>query len=138
MDRDEIYEAVTEALEDGLSGMKDETVAEISEGLSEMVSEALAECLSALQFKLTDGTVITAKPRMKLKNSEGDKLLVCYGGLRVNKCTYNGGPEGYALWVQTRISSWDIAAFYQEKADAVAALEKVRAAMESGVEFFSL
>ncbi|MBQ8850561.1 MAG: hypothetical protein IJ011_09540 [Clostridia bacterium] len=138
MDRDELYEVLNEVLEEKMCELRDDTVSEISEGLGEIVSEALSECLSSLEFRLSDGTLVVPKQRMKLQSPEGDKLIVCYGGLRVDKCKWNGAPEGWALWVQTRISSWDVIAVYPEKSDAVEALKRVKAAMESGAEIFEL
>jgi hypothetical protein len=89
-------------------------------------------------FSLPDGTVVTPAPRLKLLTPDREKMLCCYGGLRVDKCKYNGGPEGYALWVQTRACSWDIAAFYGDKGAATEALLKVKSAMEEKLEFFEL
>lgn len=138
MDRDELYEVLYEVLEEKMCELRDETVAEISEGLTEIVAEAVNECLSSLEFCLSDGTKVTTKPKMKLLSPEKDKLLLCYGGLRVDKGNWNGAPDAWLLWVQTRISCWDIIASYAEKEDAIAALERVRSAMENGVETLEL
>ena len=131
---DEIMDMVREAVEEASSDMSVQLTAE----LQDVVAQAVNETLSEMEFRLSDGTVISPAPRLKLLCSDRQKMLCCYGGLRVDKCKYNGGPEGYALWVQTRACSWDIAAFYEENDDARAALLAVKDAMERKLEFYEL
>ena len=66
---------------------------------------------------------------MKLLSPDKTKLLLCYGGLRV---------DGRSLIVQTRISCWETIAVYQSKEDAVEALLKVKKAMDAGAVSFEL
>lgn len=136
--RDELYDMLTELMEEKLCDFKSEAIAEISEAFTEIVSETVAECLSNIEMHLPDGTMVTPRKKLKLLSPEKDKLIVCYGGLRVDKGKWNGAPDGWLLWVQTRISSWDIIATYHEKNDAIAALEKVKSAMENGIEILEL
>ena len=131
---DEIMDMVREAIEEASADMSTQLTAEIQD----VVAQAVNETLSEMEFRLSDGTVISPAPRLKLLCSDRQKMLCCYGGLRVDKCKYNGGPEGYALWVQTRACSWDIAAFYEDSEAATEALLRVKGAMEGKLEFFEL
>ena len=131
---DEIMDMVREAMDE----MSCEINAQLSAELQDVVAQAVNETLSGMEFRLSDGTVVTPAPRLKLLSDHKKKLLCCYGGLKVEKCKYNGGPEGYALWVQTRACSWDIAAFYEDSDAATAALLKVKGAMEGKLEFFEI
>ena len=133
-----LREAIDEVLEEKLSELKDEITCEVSAELQDVVAQAVNETLSEMEFRLPDGAVIIPAPRLKLLTADRKKMLCCYGGLRVDKCNYQGGPEGYALWVQTRACSWDIGAFYEKKEDAMAALLAVKAAMEKKLEFIEL
>ena len=131
---DEIVEIVREALDE----VKGDLSTELSAELQDVVAQAVNETLSEMEFHLSDGTVVTPAPRLKLLSADKSKLLSLYGGLKVDRCKYNGGPDGYALWVQTRACSWDIAAFYEDREDAMRALLSVKNAMENKLEFFEL
>ena len=135
---DEIMDMVREALDESLMEKLDELSSEISAELQDVVAQAVNEALSEMEFRLSDGTVVTPAPRLKLLSADKSKMLSLYGGLKVEKCKYNGGPDGYELWVQTRACSWDIAAFYEDREDAMRALLSVKNAMENKLEFFEL
>ena len=61
--------------------------------------------------------MIQTRQKTKVLSPDKKKLLICYGGLKV---------DGSCLIVQTRISSWDTLYAYDSEADAIAALEKVK------------
>lgn len=127
-DQEAFAEEIIDRLEDTLTG-----------SMPEMISEALSECLSQYRFRLPDGTEILPPSRLRLMNPEGTKQLVCWGGLRIADTTrYRGVAPGWALEVQTRISSWEIIAVYPEKHKAADALKTVAAAMEEGKSFLQL
>ncbi len=97
--------------------------------VQDTLSEALAESLSHFELACPDGSVLRPRQQMKVLSPDKSKLLLCYGGLRV---------DGTSLLVQTRISCWDRIASYQTREEAVAALAKVRKAMEDGLTVFEL
>ncbi len=136
--KEAIGSVIEETLEEKLSDFKDDFVDEISDDLSDLIEAALSECLSDFEFHLSDGTVVKHRSRMKLLSPDKTKLLLCYGGLKVDKCKWNGAPKGWALWVQTRSCSWDVIAMYSEKEDAIAVLQKVKDAMENKIDLFEL
>lgn len=128
--------ALLEELTDELERMMDDV---LSANLPELLKESLEECLAEWTFHLPDGTRIVPPQRLKLLSPDKTRQLVCYGGLRVSDTRrWNGVPDGWALEVQTRSSCWEAIAIWPEKADAVAALEKVSAAMEAGQAFLAL
>lgn len=90
--------------------------------VQDAVPEALKEGLSDFEFVLTDGTIVRPRQHMKIFSPDKAKLLLCYGGLRVDGCT---------LIVQTAISRWESIASYQSREEAMEALLKVKNAMES-------
>ncbi len=91
--------------------------------------EALGESFSDFEFILKDGTIVRPKQRMKLFSPDKSKLVLCYGGLRV---------DGSSLMVQTRISSWENISCYNSKEEAIEALIKVKNAMEANLSIFEL
>ena len=91
--------------------------------------EALGESFSDFEFVLTDGTIVKPRQRMKVFSPDKSKLLLCYGGLRV---------DGSSLMVQTRISSWENIANYQSKEEAIEALKKVKNAMDANLDIYEL
>lgn len=136
----EIVQTVTDQMRESIADLMQEIMEDKMLMLQDTVTEAVREALADMEFHMKDGTVVKPRPMMKLQTVEKDKVLVCYGGLRVDRCTYKRAkdPEGYALWVQTNACSWDIAGFYLEKNDAMNALERVKTAMERGDSLIEL
>ena len=124
-------------IEDALEKMKDELLDEMDEklqeavddSLSEIVTEALEAYFASHTFALSDGTVIQPKEYLKVLSPDKRKLLPCYGGLKV---------DGKTLVVQTRISSWQSLCWYDTEEEAVAALLKIKDAMQSGEKYLEL
>ena len=139
---EEIYEnmmdMLREALDEALEEKFGDLSCELDANIQDVVAQSVNEALSEMEFRLSDGTVVMPSPKLKLLTRDKSNMLVCYGGLRVDRCKYNDGPDGFALWVQTRACSWDIAAFYEKKENAMAALLTVKEAMEKKLEFFEL
>ena len=123
---DELSSNIEDMLEDILMNRVEDAV---FSSLQDTLPEALNESLTAFEFVLPDGTLFRPRQYMKLLSPDKTKLLLCYGGLRVDGC---------ALTVQTRISCWETIAVYQSKEDAVAALLKVKNAMDAGADAFEL
>ena len=100
--RECIEEAIENALEDKLEGLADEIrdlVEEVSyDSVSEAFEEGIEQYLADHEFKLSDGTIIQSRPMTKVMNPDKTKVLICYGGLRVDGCS---------LVVQTAISRWE-------------------------------
>lgn len=124
-------------IEDTLEDMKDELLDEMSESvqeavddsLSEIVTEALEAYFASHAFALSDGTVIQPKEHLKVLSPDKRKLLPCYGGLKV---------DGKTLVIQTRLSSWQSLCWYDTEEEAVAALLKIKDAMQSGEKYLEL
>lgn len=123
---DELSSNIESMLEDILMNQVEDVVIC---SLQDALPEALSESLTAFEFVLSDGTLVRPRQYMKLLSPDKTKLLLCYGGLRVDGC---------ALTVQTRINCWETIAVYQSKEDAVAALLKVKEAMDAGTASFEL
>lgn len=121
-----LEDKIEDIIEEALQNQIDSAVAC---AVNEALSEALNEGLSDFEFVLTDGTIVKPKQYMKLLSSDKSKLVLCYGGLRV---------DGSTLMVQTRISSWDSIGYYQNREDAIEALLKVKNAMDAGETIFEL
>lgn len=146
--REEMAEIIEDALEDKLQDLKEElrfsleeTAQEtINDSISEFFEEGIDSFLSDHQFVLKDGTIIQAKQKTKVLSPDKTVLLSCYGGLRVQDASkWNGnGEQGWALSVQTRISCWDVIYVYEDKNEAIEALEKVKDAMEQGLSLVEL
>lgn len=127
-------EAMLDEVSGNLEGMLEEIITDRIESavicsLQDALSEALSEGLSHLELVLADGTPIRPREHMRLLSPDKSKQLFCCGGLCVDSCS---------LTVQTRISCWETIAEYQSKEDAVAALLKVRNAMDAGLPTFEL
>ncbi|MBQ9948811.1 MAG: hypothetical protein IJO91_10545 [Oscillospiraceae bacterium] len=123
-----------EAIMDDFSNRLEEILNEKIENavtctVQDTLSEALKESFSDFEFVLTDGTIVRPIPRMKLLSPDKSKLVLCYGGLRVDGCS---------LIVQTRISSWESIAVYHSKEAAIEALSRVKDAMENNLQLFEL
>ena len=123
---DELSSKLEDMIEDALSDQVDSAV---TCALQDIIPEALRESFSDFEFVLKDGTVVRPKHQMTVLSPDKSKLLVCFGGLRV---------DGSSLMIQTRLSSWEFIAYYQSREEAIEALVKVKNAMESGVSTFEL
>lgn len=115
--------AFEEKLEDISWELREQVQDAISDNISEFFAEGIDVFLANHQFLLKDGTVIQTRPKTKVLSPDKKKLLICYGGLKV---------DGFSLIVQTRISSWDTLYAYDNEADVIEALEKVKDAIERG------
>lgn len=135
---DSVMESVEDALGDVEGIVVDAVEASISSELVGAVSFALNDYFSGCNFTLPDGTVLAQRPKLKVQNPERTKLLVCYGGLRVDKYKLKGQPDRYRVWVQTAPSSWDSIAVYDSKDEAKAAMSRIIEAMKRGEEYFDL
>ena len=132
-----IRDEIQSMIEDALENMKDELLDEMGESvqeavndsLSEIVMEALEAFLASHSFALSDGTVIQPKEHLKVLSPDKRKLLPCYGGLKV---------DGKTLMIQTRISSWQSLCWYDTQEEAIAALLKIKDAMQSGEKYLEL
>lgn len=125
-DLDTIIDDLSSRIEDVLADQIDNAVAN---AVHDVLPETLNESFSDFEFVLGDGTVVKPKQHMKLLSPDKSKLLLCYGGLRV---------DGSTLIVQTRISCWESIAYYNNREEAVEALLKVKNAMEANLPIFEL
>ncbi|MBR7184855.1 MAG: hypothetical protein IKD37_04525 [Clostridia bacterium] len=125
-DSDEMMDELSSRLEDMLEDMIEDAV---TCAVQDAIPEAFVESLSDFEFVLKDGTIVRPKQHMKVFSPDKAKLLICYGGLRV---------DGSSLMIQTRISSWENIAYYPSREEAIEALKKVKHAMESDVSIFEL
>lgn len=123
---DELSSRLEDMIEDALIDKIDSAV---TCAVQDAMPEALGESFSDFEFVLKDGTIVRPKQHMKVFSPDKSKLLICYGGLRV---------DGSSLMIQTRISSWENIAYYQSREEAIEALLKVKNAIESGVSTFEL
>ena len=132
-----IRDEIQSMMEDALENMKDELLDEMGERvqeavndfLSEIVTEALETFFASHSLALSDGTVIQLKEHLKVLSPDKRKLLPCYGGLKV---------DGKTLMIQTRISSWQSLCWYDTQEEAIAALLKIKDAMQSGEKYLEL
>ena len=129
-DLDSIMDELSSRLEDMIEDtLIDQVDSAVTCAVQDALSEALGESFSDFEFILKDGTIVRSKQHMKVFSPDKSKLLICYGGLRV---------DGSSLMIQTSGSSWEIIAYYQNREEAIEALVKVKNAMESGVATFEL
>ena len=134
----ELSEILEEALSDAASEIADEITDSVSADLVSAVSQAVSDALSEMEYRLPNGTVVIPRPRMKLMNPPTTKLILCYGGLRINKGRIDGGGEGWNLWVQTSAQAWDAIASYPDRESAAEALQAVSNAMEQKISLYEL
>lgn len=136
---DELTSSLSDMLEEFESSLSD-TIKDVTEdglediledilycAVSDILPEVISECLSEIKF--ANGTIAKVKQRMKLMNKEKSKVILCYGGLRV---------DGTRLLVQTRNCSWETIETYTTREDAIDALGAVCTAMEEGFSLFEL
>jgi len=127
----QIEDMVEDAVEERVEELVEDAVEDVLDGMFEdRVREALDELIrNDFEFVLKDGTVARPKERMKVLSPGKSRLLVCYGGLRV---------DGTSLMVQTGPNSYTMIAHYKTREEAIAALAKVSEAMEAGLTKFEL
>ena len=121
-----VQEAVEAAVDDLLEDRVDGAV---HDAVQDILPEIFSQCLADFDFVLKDGTVVRPRQRMKVLSPDKSKLLICYGGLRV---------DGKSLIIQPRISSWEWIADYPDREAAVAALKLVHEAMKAGEPLLEL
>ncbi len=120
-DMNEVMDALSERLEEMLEDvLADQIESAVACAVQDVFDEALHTSLSRFEFVLTDGTVVRPKPLMKVVSPDKSKMLLCYGGLRV---------DGTTLHVQTGATIWQPLAYYGTHEEAIEALEKVKGAM---------
>lgn len=125
-----LEETVQEAVEDAVDDLLEDRVDEaVHDAVQEILPEVFGQCLADFDFVLKDGTIVRPRRRMKVLSPDKSKLLICYGGLRV---------DGKSLIIQTRLSSWEWIADYPDREAAVAALKLVHEAMEAGKPLLEL
>ena len=127
---DRIENAVTNAAETVVNDLLEDRLDEaVFDAVQHALPEALGECISKMEFRLRDGTIVRPREQTKVLSPGKDKLLCCYGGLRV---------DGECLLVQTRLTCWEMIAAYPDRETAVAALNRLRLAMEAGEKLVEL
>lgn len=125
-----LEETVQEAVEDAVDDLLEDRVdGAVHDAVQDILPEIFSQCLADFDFVLKDGTVVRPRQRMKVLSPDKSKLLICYGGLRV---------DGKSLIIQTRISSWEWIADYPDREAAVAALKLVHEAMKAGEPLLEL
>ncbi len=133
----EIEDIIQNAVEDAL----DDLESTIEDSVEAAVQNAFQNMLSELEFVTPDGTHIVPRRKMRLTGPDKTKVLICYGGLRVedtSKFSGNHYSAGWGLAIQTRVDSWELIFIYDSKEKAVSALEKVNKAMSDGLDSFDL
>ena len=123
---DELSDRLEDMIEDALADQVEDAV---TCAIQDVFEEALSESLSRFEFVLDNGTIVKPRQLMKLVSPDKAKMVLCYGGLRV---------DGTSLMVQTRISCWESIAYYQSREEAIEALARVRQAMEANLPVFEL
>ena len=121
LDLDSMMDELSSKLEDMLEDvLADQLEDAVTCAVQDVFEEALSASLSSFEFVLKDGTVVRPRPQLKLLSPDKTKMLLCYGGLRV---------DGSSLIVQTRATCWESIAYYKTKEEAVEALKRVKNAM---------
>lgn len=134
-DMDEILDELSSQIEDMVEDAVEERVEELVEDalddmLADMVKDALDELIrDGFEFVLKDGTVVTPKERMMVVSPGKSRMLLCYGGLRV---------DGTSLMIQTAPYRYENIAHYKTREEAIAALVRVSEAMDAGLTRFEL
>ena len=125
-DLDELADRIEDAVQ---NAVEDQVADAVTCALQDVLPETLGESFADFEFVLPNGTIVKPRQHMKVLSPDKSKLLVCYGGLRV---------DGRTLMVQTRIGSWEGIAVYPSREKAVAALVRVKDAMAAHVELLEL
>lgn len=125
-DMDAMLDEMAARIEDAVENAVEEQVTDaVTCALQDALPETLGESFADFEFVLPNGTVVRPRQYMRLLSPDKTKLLLCYGGLRVDGCS---------LMVQTRVSSWEAIAVYASREEAVEALLKVKNAMDAHLE----
>ncbi|MBQ6716452.1 MAG: hypothetical protein IJN21_08055 [Clostridia bacterium] len=123
-------DSLMDEIEDRIEEMIEEQVEDsVEDAMQNRLQEMIGEALSDMEITLANGAVIRPPKRMLLLSPDKTKMLLCYGGLRVDGCT---------LMIHTRISCWESIYVYPTREEAIEALVKVKNAMLSGAEIFEL
>lgn len=125
-DMDELIARIEEAVE---SAVEDQVSDAVVNAVQDTLPEVMGECFADFEFVLPGGTIVRPRQYMKLLSPDKTKLLLCYGGLKV---------DGTTLLVQTRVSCWEAIAVYPSREEAAAALIKVKNAMDAHLEVLEL
>ncbi len=129
-DMDELMDEMAARIEDAVeSAVEDQMADAVVNAVQDTLPEVMGECFADFEFVLPNGTIVRPRQYMKLLSPDKSKLLLCYGGLKV---------DGTTLMVQTRISCWETIAVYQSREEAVEALQKVKNAMDAHVDTLEL
>ena len=130
---EKVQEAVRGAIEDKMGDFTDSIADElecrlqeiieeaVNDSIIEFFSEGIEEFLSSHQLALKDGTILQMKQKMRAMTPDKKRVLICYGGMRV---------VGTSLQIQTRISCWETFWNYETEEQAIAALQKMNAAID--------
>lgn len=125
-DMDELMDEIAARIEDAVeSAVEDQVADAVVNAVQDTLPEVMGECFADFEFVLPNGTIVRPRQYMRLLSPDKTKLLLCYGGLRVDGCS---------LMVQTRVSSWEAIAVYASREEAVEALLKVKDAMDAHLE----
>ena len=120
-DMDELIDALSERLEELLEdAVADQIEDAVTCAVQDVFDEALHSSLSRFEFVLDNGTVVRPSQLMKVISPDKSKMLLCYGGLRVDGCS---------LQVQTSAMCWSEITYYRTREEAIEALQKVKDAM---------
>ena len=139
MDKD--YQEIEDMIQNAVEDAFDDLEATIEDSVEAAVQNAFQNMLSELELVTPDGTHIIPRKKMHLTSPDKTKVLLCYGGLRVEDTSKFSGthyPAGWGLAIQTRVDSWELIFIYDSKEKAVSALEKVNKAMNDGLDSFDL
>lgn len=129
-DMDALMDEMTARIEDAVEGAVADQIEEaVMCAVQDTLPEVMGECFADFEFLLPNGTIVRPRQYMKLLSPDKSKLLLCYGGLRV---------DGRSLMVQTRVSSWETIAVYPSREEAVEALVKVKNAMDAHLDMLEL
>ena len=128
-DMDELMDALSERLEEMLEDILEDQLEDIltdqledavANAVQDVFDESLHHSLSRFEFVLENGTVVRPRQLMKVVSPDKSRMLLCYGGLRV---------DGKSLQVQTGATIWSEIAYFDTREAAIEALQKVKDAM---------
>ena len=135
-DMDEILDELSSQIEDMVEDAVEDHIQDFANvELVDMVGKMVQDALDNLtgngcKFVLNDGTVIKTKERMRIFSPDKSKMLILYGGLRV---------DGTSLMVQTGPgSNYEYLACYKTREEAIATFVRVSEAMDAGLTKFEL
>ena len=138
---EKVLEAVREAIEEKMDDFSDSIAEEldgrlqdiieeaVNDSIIESFSEGIEEFLSSHQLALKDGTILQMKQKMRAMTPDKKRVLICYGGMRV---------VGTSLQIQTHISCWETFWNYETEEQAIAALQKMNAAIDRGLSMIEM